>query len=183
VPDEELHTLGVVHPARADGPSHMRVHRLVYAATTAALGALLVLALLDIKGPVLGVDSTVVTDRGADGVVLSVQYPEVTRPALASPFAVEVTKVDGFDEPIELAISRPWIEVWDENGLYPSPDAESGNTEWVVYEFAPPDDGVFRFFYDARLEPARQEGVSGTVELREDGVAIASVDFHTAVRP
>jgi hypothetical protein len=161
----------------------MRVHRLVYGATTTVLLGLLVLTLLDIRGPVLGVDVAKVTDTRADGVVLSVEYAEVTRPALASPFAIEVAAVEGFDAPIELAISRPWLEVWDENGFYPAPDAETGDRDWVIYEFAPPDGGAFRFFYDARLEPARQEGVSGTVELRENGVVVASVDFHTAVRP
>jgi hypothetical protein len=180
---EELHTLGVVHPERGDGPVRMRNHRLVYGATTAVLLGLLVVAVLDVRHPVLGVDSTVVTATGPDGVVLTVQYATVTRPALASPFAIEVTKVDGFDGPIELAISRPWIEVWDENGFYPGPDAETGDLDWVVYEFAPPDGGTFRLFYDARLEPARQESVDGSVELRANGVAIAAVELHTAVRP
>jgi hypothetical protein len=40
-----------------------------------------------------------------------------------------------------------------------------------------------RFFYDARLEPARQESVEGAVELREGDERVASVNFHTTVRP
>jgi hypothetical protein len=182
VPDE-LTTFGVVHPDRDGGPSHMRVHRLVYRVTSGVLLGLLVLTFLDVRHPVLGVDSAIVEATGDEGVLLAVEYTEVTRPALASPFAVEVTKPGGFTAPVELAISRPWIEVWDENGFYPAPDAEVGDAEWVVYEFAPPDGDTFRFFYDARLEPARQEGVDGAVELREAGSAIATVTFHTTVRP
>jgi hypothetical protein len=181
--DTELSTFGLTHPERDDGPAHMRVHRLVYATTSAALLALLVVVLLDVRGAVLGVDSTVVVEEAAGGVVFRVEYPEVTRPGLASPFAIEVTRAGGFEAPIEVAISRPWIEVWDENGMYPTPDNETGDENWVVYEFEPPDGDTFRFFFDTRLEPARQEDVSGTVELREEGVAVASVEMHTAVRP
>jgi hypothetical protein len=161
----------------------MRVHRAVYAATTAALLALMAITLLDIRNPVLGVDSAHVTATSDDGATLVVEYPEVTRPALASPFTIEVTFRGGFSAPIELAIARPWIEMWDENGLYPTPASETGDPDWVVYEFEPPEGDTFRFFYDARLEPARQDGADGAVQLRVGRVAVAQVDFRTEVRP
>jgi hypothetical protein len=161
----------------------MRVHRAVYAVTSLALAGLLVAVLLDVGGAVLGVDSAVAVDTAPDGTGLKVEFPAVTRPALASPFSIQVHRPGGFTGPLELAISRPWIEVWDENGMYPGPDKETGDGNWVVYEFEPPDGETFRFFYDARLEPARQESVAGAVELRENGVAIASVTFETTVRP
>lgn len=176
-------TFAVTHPERDEGPVLVRRRRRLYWVTTAALLAVIAAGVLDAFAPVLGVDSGSVSSQTPDGVVLSVDYPELTRPALASPFAIEVTDPEGFDGPIELAVSRPWIEVWDENGFYPTPSAETGDDRWVVWEFDPPEGTTFRFFYDARLEPARQTGVRGVVELREDGLTMTSVEFETEVRP
>jgi len=173
----------VTHPDRAEGPALIRRRRRVYWVTTAAVVAVVALGVLDAFAPLLGVDAKSVTSRTSDGVVLSVEYPALTRPALASPFAIEVTDPVGFDGPIELAVSRPWIEIWDENGFYPTPSSETGDDRWVVWEFDPPDGNTFRFFYDARLEPARQSGVRGAVELRDGEQVLASVEFETEVRP
>ena len=174
----------VTHPLEADGPEVLRKRRALYTVVSGLLIAVVGLGVADIFLPVLGVDSRTVTAEATDGTTMEVEYPYVTRPALAAPFAIELTNPDGFDEPIEIAISRPWIEVWDENGMYPGPSSETADDEWVVYEFDPPDGTRFRFFYDARLEPARQESISGAVELRggSEGV-LAKVSFRTQVRP
>jgi len=52
-----------------------------------------------------------------------------------------------------------------------------------VYEFDPPEGDEFRFFYDARLEPARQSSLDGVVELRQGDTVLGRVEFHTEVRP
>jgi len=183
VADSPSGTLAVFHAEREDGPVFVRRRRIAYRTMSVALGLLLVATLLDVPFAVLGVDSA---ERevalGEDGT-LRVEYPELTRPGLASPFAVEVTRPGGFEAPIELAVSRPWIEVWDENGMYPAPSAETGDADWVVYEFEPPDGDKFRFFYDARMEPARQSSVDGVVELRQGDTVLGRVEFRTAVRP
>jgi hypothetical protein len=183
VPDDELSTFGVTHPGRHEGPRAVMLRRLAYGATSLALIVLAVLAVLDAVAPVFGVDSAQESDRSTDGALLTVEYPELTRPALASPFAIEITRADGFDAPIEVAISRPWIEQWDENGFAPEPESSTGDPEWVVYEFEPPDGDTLRVFYDARLEPARQESIGGAVQLRSSGRPIAEVFFETRVRP
>ena len=155
----------------------------MYGVATVVLCGVMALAVADVFWPVLGVDSEIVEVEADDGSSVRVEYPSLTRPALASPFSIEVQRDGGFQQPIELAISRPWIEVWDENGLYPTPSKEVGDERWVVYEFDPPDGDTFRFFYDARLEPAMQSGVSGAVELRDGPTVLARLDFHTQVRP
>ncbi|MGH2686150.1 MAG: hypothetical protein ACRDJP_11850, partial [Actinomycetota bacterium] len=137
-------TLSVTHVERDDGPSHLRWRRFHYVVTTAVLLALAVAVVVDAFAPVFGVDAEVVEDRTADGALLRVEYPEVTRPALASPFSIEVTDPDGFTAPIEIAVSRPFIEIWDENGFYPTPSSETGDDSWVVWEFEPPDGAIFR---------------------------------------
>ena len=173
----------VAHPLGPDGPGVLRKRRVLYTAVSGLLIAVIGLGVADIFLPVLGVDSRTTTVEASDGTTMAVEYPEVTRPALAAPFAIELTNPDGFDEPIEIAISRPWIEVWDENGMYPGPSSETADEKWVVYEFDPPDGDRFRFFYDARLEPARQESVRGVVELRGPEGVLATVRFRTQVRP
>lgn len=159
------------------------LRRLAYGATSLALIVLAAVAVLDAVAPVFGVDSARVSDRGNDGTLLTVDYPELTRPALASPFAVEVSRAGGFDAPIEVAVSRHWMEQWDENGFVPEPESSTGDLEWVVYEFEPPDGDTLRVFFDARLEPARQESLEGAVQVRSPGEPIAEVRFETTVRP
>jgi hypothetical protein len=164
----------------------LRRRRLLHRVTLGALATVIGLAVLDVLDvfDAYGVDKGEVEAVGGDGTTLIVEYPAVTRPALASPFRVRVERAEGFDGPITIAISRPWIEMWDENGLYPSPSAETGDGEWVEWEFDPPDGPVFETFYDARLEPARQESQDGVVELRDDdGAVLAAVAFTTRVRP
>lgn len=155
----------------------------VYAALSLALIALMVAAAADVVLPVFGVDEGEIRADTPDGGELRVTYPAVTRPALAAPFAIEVYAPDGFDAPIELAVSRPFVESWDENGFYPSPDTETGDRDWVVYEFDPPDGTTLRVFYDGRIEPGRQSGMTGRVQLREDGGVAAEVRFDVEVRP
>jgi hypothetical protein len=150
------------------------------------LAVLLALALVDGLDlvDVYGVDVTTARAEGPSGQVLEVDHTAVTRAALASPFRIRVTDPNGFDAPITIAVSRPWIEIWDENGMYPTPSAETADGRWVIWEFDPPDGDTFEFFYDARLEPARQSSQDGAVELRDaDGATLARVTFSTTVRP
>ena len=175
-------TSTLVELQETNNAAHLRKRRLLYRVTTVALIALAVAVGADTFAGVFGVDSGLVEDRAADGTLLRVEYAEVTRPALASPLAIEVIRADGFSQPIEIAISRPLIEVWDENGFYPTPSSETGDPDWVIWEFDPPDGTEFRFFYDARLEPARQEDVAGQIQLRDNGVPVASVDLDIKVR-
>ena len=154
-------------------------------ATFTFVALVMAVAVLDGVGVVdaIGVDKSEVTDAYGGGELI-VEHPTVTRPALATPFRVTVRQPGGFAGPIHLAVSRPWIEMWDENGFYPSPSAETADAEWVEYEFDPPDGTELVVFYDARLEPARQNGERGAVELRDDqGAVLAAVEFTTRVMP
>jgi len=157
------------------------VHRFTIGLLTVILG-LAVLDLLDVFDT-YGVDAAEVRAAG-DGVTLVVEYPSTTRPALASPFRIRVERDGGFDGPITIALSRPWIEIWDLNGVFPNPSAETGDDEWVEWEFDPPDGPVFEAFIDWRMEPAKQESQDGVIELRDEtGDVLATVEVATTVRP
>ena len=123
------------------------------------------------------------TSASEGGYHLEVRYPAVTRPALASPFDIRVERAGGFDGPIQIAVSWPWLEMWDENSWYPSPSSSYGDDDRLVMEFDPPPGEVLRVIYDARIQPAQQSGRDGFVSVLEDDLPIATVEFHTRVLP
>ena len=175
----------LLHLDDIDSRSVIRRRRWLHRITIGVITAILALAVLDgldVFGA-YGVNTAEVRAEG-DGVTLVVEYTSTTRPALASPFRVRVEQDGGFDGPITVAVSRPWIEIWDLNGVFPAPSSETGDDEWVEWEFDPPDGEIFEVFYDWRLEPARQETQDGVLELRDEtGDVLATVEFTTTVRP
>lgn len=177
-------TAGVVDPRRGDGPRRMRNHRITYALGTLALAAIVVSAVTDVLGwtTVTRVSSATASATGG-GYVLTVRYPEVTRPALASPFEIEVERDGGFDGPVQVAVSQSWLRMWDENAWHPEPSTGVGEGDEVVLEFDPPEGEVLRVVYDARIEPDQQRGRDGHVAVVQDGAHVVRVDFHTRVLP
>ena len=119
-------------------------------------------------------DATVRATGG--GYDLAVRYPTVSRPALASPFEIIVTRAGGFDGPITLAVDQAYIEMWDENGLVPAPAAETSRGDLIEWEFDPPSGDTLTIWYDARIEPAAQSGRDGSVAVLEDGEIVVGGD-------
>lgn len=169
-----------------EGPTTLTKRRIGYAVTTAFLTAVMLVAAVDALGStaILGVDSRTISAEGDDGLALSVTYGEASRPALATPFDIEVTKPGGFDGPVRIAVDQEYLRMWDENGLVPAPSAETVMGPWVVWEFDPPVGDTLLVTYDARIEPAAQEGRSGAVAVLDDeDQTLARVDFTTRVWP
>lgn len=128
-----------------------------------------------------GVDEDVVIAHSDDGTRLSVRYPTVTRPALASPFEIMVVRPGGFDADVELAIDLDYVELWDLNGIYPSPSDERSEGDRLVWTFAAPEGDTLKVSMDARIEPGEQlETRHGEVSLLEPAL---TVRFSTKVRP
>jgi hypothetical protein len=159
--------------------------RIGYAITTVLLTALMAFAVLDAIGAtaILGVHSEVVRDERGD-LALAVTYADATRPALATPFDIEVSQPGGFDGPVRIAVDHEYLRMWDENGLNPAPSAETVMGTWLVWEFDPPIGDTLQVSYDARIEPAAQQGRSGAVAvLDEDDAPLVEVSFTTRVLP
>ena len=178
-------TTDVVHPDDPRSQRRVRVRRLAYGTTSLLLTALILSAVVDAATEidVWGVADDRVTATG-DGYELDVEYPTVTRPALATPFSIVVRHDGGFDGPVDLAIAGEWLEMWDFQALYPEPSEMTGDPERVVMSFDPPDGDVLRIFLDARIQPAQQSGRDGSVALLDElGNEVASVEFHTRVMP
>jgi hypothetical protein len=169
----------------APAPEQTRPRRSwLHLGTTVALVVVVGMAIIDGFGwwDVYGVDTSMVRATGG-GYELSVRYATVSRPALATPFEIDVTRAGGFDGPVTIAVDRAYLAMWDENGLVPGPSAETANGDWVEWEFDPPTGETLVVAYDARIEPGAQSGRDGAVAVVEDGAVVVSVSFHTSVRP
>jgi hypothetical protein len=112
-----------------------------------------------------GVTSGEVTARSPGGMTIAVTYPQRTRPALASPFSVEVTRPGGFDAAVEVAITTDYVESFDENGLNPDPDSATTDGEMTTWTFEAPEGDTFTVWLDTRVEPGVQWKRSGTVHV------------------
>lgn len=131
---------------------------------------------------VLGVRSAEV-EAAADGYELTVAYTAVSRPGLATPWSVEVRRAGGFDEPITLATTSAYFDLFDENGLDPDPATATQDAERVYWTFEPPPGEVLAVSFDARIEPAAQSGQPATTAVLVDWQAVVSVDYRTRVMP
>lgn len=154
--------------------------------TFAVLFAVMASAAIDaIDGvDIWGVDDERLIATSASGAEMTVRYPTVTRPALASPFEVVIERPGGFDNDVEIAIDVNYVELWDLNGIYPSPAEERSDGDRIIWTFDAPDGTTFLVSYDARIEPGAQlEERAGAVSFLEPGEPELTIRFATKVRP
>ena len=174
-----------MHLDDARSAGALRRRRFGYRLTTAVLTALVGLAVVDGAAPfgIYGVQTNTVSSTG-NGIDLEVRYGTVSRPALATPFEIEVTSPGGFDGPVTVAVRSTYLAMWDENGLDPSPSEETADGESTFWTFDPPDGDVLAISFDARIEPAAQNGEAGRVAVVDDaGAELVAVEFTTRVLP
>lgn len=124
--------------------------------------------------------SVTAADRGYE---LTVTYPSVTRPGLAIRYAVRVRHSGGFTGPIELMTTSEYLDLFDENGFDPEPTEITTTAEDTIWTFDTFRGDVLTVSFDARTEPARESGRSGTTTLMVQGDQIVSVRYRTWVMP
>lgn len=135
---------------------------------------------------VFGVRHREVSATGG-GYELTVRYPTVTRPGLASVWSIEVRRVDGavLDGPVTIATTDAYFDLYDENGLDPDPVAAQSDGENLVWEFEPADGATsLTIGFDARIEPGVQlTSMSATTSVLEESHPVVSVSYTTRVLP
>jgi hypothetical protein len=156
----------------------LRRYRAGRRVVVAALVGVLVLAVAN----VLGIRTESATDSGG-GYRLAVTYGSVSRPGLATPWAVEVRHPGGFGGPIRIATTRRYLMLFDHNVFYPDPSKVTATRDDVILEFDPPPGDTFRVTMDGRIEPAEHVSQSARTALLVDGAAVASVNYTTKVVP
>jgi len=174
----------VAHVGDAEWAHVIGQRRLLHRVVGGLLALIMVLAVLDGLDALntLGPDEGHVTASGG-GFDLDVEYPSLTRPALASVFRIAVRRAGGFDEPVQVAVSRKYLEAWDLNGVLPAPAAETSLREWVIWEFDPPPGDDLLVTYESRVEPGQQSSVRGAVAVMVEDEPVAQVRFTTVMRP
>ena len=135
----------------------------------------------------LGVRSADVRATG-DDYELKVHYGRITRPGLATPWSVEVRRLDGdpIDEELVVATTASYFDMFDENGLDPDPDASTADGDRTIWRFDAPDPptDLLEITYDARIEPGVQRGMlARTALLDDEGNEVVAVTYRTTVLP
>lgn len=147
--------------------------------------ALVVLFCIPVVGSFFGLVGLTHADvrSNASGYELRARYPEISRAGIASPLDIFVHSEDGFDSPITLKITHEYYRLFDLNGIYPAPSAETVDGDLLVWEFDPPMEDSFQLHMDWRVQPSVHDGKAATVELYVDDLFIADVSFDTRIAP
>jgi hypothetical protein len=145
---------------------------------TAALFALLVAAAANL----LGMRTAAVTAT-AGGYRLSVTYGAVSRPGLATPWAVEVRRAGGFDAPITIGTTRRYLMLFDHNVFYPDPSKVTATRDRVFFEFDPPPGDTLRVTMDGRIEPTEHWAQTAETSVLVDGTPVVTVRYTTRLVP
>jgi hypothetical protein len=96
---------------------------------------------------------------------------------------VVVRHPGGFAEPVDIATTSAYFNLFDFNNLDPTPSGLTTDATRSIWTFDPPPGDVLRVTMDARLEPARQSGNAATTSVMMGGVPVVSVSYHTVVMP
>lgn len=133
----------------------------------------------------LGLKTSTATGS-SNGYTIEVLHAAVTRPGIATPFAVTTTRDDGSSLPgsVTLRIDRAYLGIFDENGIDPDPASSFQDDRWTWWTFDVPEgSSSLTVSFDARLQPSVQTGAKGTVAVEAGGEEVVSVDFRTWVMP
>ncbi len=149
-----------------------------------SIGVVGILVLAGLLG-LLGVRSAT-AEASANGYTVEVTHAAMTRPGLATPFEVGITRDDGASLPpmVTTRIESSYLAMFDENGLDPEPVSSFQSGQWTLWTFEVPDGAqILNVTLDARLEPAVQWGGDSTVTVEVDGEEMVTVGFKTWVMP
>lgn len=122
----------------------------------------------------------------SDGYTIEVTFARITRAGLATPFAVQVSRVDGSPLPgqVTIAVDSTYLMMFDDNGMDPIPSESfnSATTTWMSFD-VPDDETSLRLELDARLEPAVQWGETATATVWIGDRPVVAAEFTTLVIP
>jgi hypothetical protein len=147
-----------------------------------ALTAMAVVVLVAATGW-LGVRAETVRVRSA-GYELSLTYPRVARAGLDIPWELRLVHAGGFSEPITVAVSASYFDIFEYQDLHPEAMSERSDAKFVYLTFAPPPAGdVFTVSLDTYVQPASQIGRHAETEVVIGGQTVAHVSYSTWLVP
>jgi hypothetical protein len=130
----------------------------------------------------LGVHTGTVSASGG-GYDLTLRYPQVARAGLDVRWQVTLRHPGGFGKSVDLLVTGDYFDIFETQGVWPEPSAETRSARYVHWTFDPPAGDTLVVDYDAYIQPASQVGRDGTVTVVVDGSPVVSVDFATRLLP
>lgn len=176
-------------PIRYDKPRAARAllaRRLLYGTFTLVVSIVVGLAVVDGLGglPVYGANSANVEATRAD-LDLRVHYPRVARGQLDSALRLDLHRSGGFADPVTIAVSTAYLDLFTTNNLSPEPTTETQSDRTLELTFEPPRSDTLVISWDLSVRPSTWfDHASGEVTvLGADGRPAVSVTIETEVRP
>lgn len=148
---------------------------------SAAVAALVLVVALGLTGW-LGVRSDTTHAAGA-GYELTLEYPKVARAGLDVPWNLTVRRAGGFTEPVVIALTSAYFDMFETQGWSPQPSAETRNGDRTYLTVDPPPGDTLVLGFDAYIQPSSQRGASGSVAISERGTDVVALDFTTRLVP
>lgn len=170
----EVSTLDGVRPV-ADGPRALFWRR----------GGFLLLVLVVLAGLLgfLGDRVGVVEGPAGDGHHLRLEYAATARPGLDVPFEIRLTRPEGLDPEVTLALTGEYLDMYETQGWYPEPTEQTRDGEWVYLTFATEGQPEMVIDFDAYIQPTAVRPKSGQIALVVDGQPVAPLPFRTFLFP
>jgi hypothetical protein len=120
------------------------------------------------------------------GYRMELVYPRIARAGLDITWRVTVERPGGFppQQSIVLAVTGNYFDIFETQGFYPEPDAETRDSHWRYIEFMPQDGAdTFVVDFDTYVQPAAQLGREATIRLLVDDVEQARISYSTLLLP
>ena len=118
------------------------------------------------------------------GITIEAKTPSVARGGLDSTLDLTISKPGGFEEPVQVAITADWLDMFQQAGIDPEPEGATADPERVIWSFEPPPGDSLEVSVDLTMRPAVRTGEEAHLAVvDEDGNDLASLDFDTRVVP
>ncbi|WP_256838799.1 hypothetical protein [Ornithinimicrobium faecis] len=125
----------------------------------------------------------VVEGPAGDGQHLRLEYAATSRPGLDVPFEIRVTRPEGLDPEVTLAITGDYLRLYETQGWYPEPSEQTRDGQWVYLTFATEGQPVMVVDYDAYIQPNAVLPRSGQLAVVVDGEPVDPLSFRTFLFP
>jgi hypothetical protein len=123
----------------------------------------------------------------AFGYTMTLTYPQIARPGLDIPWRLTLHHPGGFDQKqmITVAVSNRYWDIFEFQGLHPSPSDETADSDFVYLTFEPPPAGSdsFSVSLDTYVQPASQIGRHAVTSVIIGGQHVTQVSYTTWLVP
>ena len=144
---------------------------------------LLVLFVLAGLFGLLGDRTGVVEGAAADGHHLRLEYAVTSRPGMDVPFQIRLTRAEGLDSEVTLALTGDYLDMYETQGWYPEPTEQTRDGEWLYLTFATEGQPVMVIDFNAYIQPNALLPRSGELALVVDGEPVDPLSFRTFLFP